>query len=752
MKRKPSARAALFFVTYLAATLVSVTVFDGLLSFGLFVGALYATNPVLACVVYGASSVVCGWGGLAQASVRLGGVMLFWTLHRLLGKKIGKIQLFFYMVAANLYYLATDFSDYGGLAVKLLYVACGILFAYVCIYVFRAVFVRGVNYRPALDERICIAAFVVAMAFCLSKNRPWGLDPTYFVAPFAILFCVSTLSDKHAYICAALIGIGSMLATGTPECCAFCVFAAVAATSLSKINRFVGALAVVSADVILSYYFNIHGQFSTIVFVPTAVSVLVFVVVPSSVYAYLRDCFYGDADKYLSQSVSRKLGVALSRRLYRLSDIFLSMKNAFYSVSSGRVSVDEAEKAIVRSVSDNVCRVCHLRAECWRKQGEATEQNVLLLAKCAVKRGKCTILDVPQAFTGTCERVSAVIAEINVQARAYAEYVNRVEQADSSKLLLGEQMGGVSGLLLQLASDCKDKAVTDDKREGELVDALVFHNVMCVGATVMRQAETLSVFVTVRQNDVATEVIERVVTQVIGQKMEVERVEETESPYWANVALRAKPQLQVQFGIAAARKQGSELSGDTHTVLKTDNGKCIIALCDGMGSGSKAEQLSATSISLVESFYRAGFDNDVILSCVNRLLTGCGNEVFCAVDMVVLDLYNGLADFIKLGAPNGLVKCGDEVELVSGGSLPLGVLEEMKPSVTKKALSKGDGIVLFTDGILDCVQDIGVIADAFKKCQLSNPQSIAEDILSRAVKQCNGKPADDMTVLVARLA
>lgn len=752
MKRKLSAQTALFFVTYVAMTLFSVNVFDGLLSFGLFVGGLYVANPVAVCVVYALSSLIGGWTLLAQTAVRLGVVMLFWTIHRFAKKKIGKAQLLLYMVLANVFYTVTDFSDYNGLAAKLLYVTCGILFGYVCIYVFRAVFVRGINYRPATDEQACIGIFVATAAFCLSKNSLWGLDPVYFVAPFAVLFCVTVLDDKRTLICASLVGVGNLLATGNFQCCVFCVFSSLAAVALCKINRYVGALSVVLVDVIMSYFFNLHGEFSTIVFVPTAVSALVFAVIPNSVFNYAKDCFCGSVDKYLSQSVSRKLGVALSRRLYRLSDIFLSMKNAFYSVSTGFVSAEEAENAVVRSVSDNVCKDCLQRVECWRKHIADTEQDILSLAKCAVKRSKCTILDVPQTLTARCERVSAVIAEINAQARAYGEYVSRAEQADSSKALLGEQMGGVSGLLLQLASDCKDKAVRDDKRESELVDTLVFHNVMCVGATIMQRSGELSVFVTVKQSDVDSDVIEKVVSQVVGQKMEVEKVEETDSPSWRNVILRAKPRFTVEFGVAAVRKNGSEMSGDTHTVLKTDNGKCIIALCDGMGSGGKAEQMSATAIGLVESFYRAGFDNDTILSCVNKLLTGCGNEVFCAVDMVALDMYNGLADFIKLGASCSVVRCGDKVEVVTGSSLPLGILEEMKPAVTKKALGKGDGIVLMTDGVTDCVQDVNVIAEVFRRSQLSNPQSIAEEIMERATKVCNGKPADDMTVLVAKLA
>ena len=231
----------------------------------------------------------------------------------------------------------------------------------------------------------------------------------------------------------------------------------------------------------------------------------------------------------------------------------------------------------------------------------------------------------------------------------------------------------------------------------------------------------------------------------------VEKVEQTESSTWVNVHMAVQPRYNVSFGVASVAKDGSVISGDTHTAIKTDNGKCIVALCDGMGSGERAEEMSATAISLVEGFYRAGFDNDTILSCVNKLLTSCGNEVFCAVDIVVLDMYNGLADFIKLGASIGLVKCGDTTQIVSGSSLPLGVLDEMSPAITKKALGQGDIVVLLSDGIVDCFNDTNRVAEVFVEYCNATPQSIAQAMLAKAMKNSKNKPTDDMTVVVAKL-
>ena len=751
LKGKLSPKTILLYVTYVALVVASGGVFDGNISFGLFVGATYSANPVIATVIYLASSAVFGWNNLLQAGVRASVILLFVAIHYFAKRKIGKLNLLLYLVLANVFYCVFRFTDYFDTFDRLLYAAMGIAFSYVCIYVFRAVFVRGLSYRPSLDETVCLGLFVIVASYCISQISFFNLQLIYFVAPYAILFAVVCFGDKSALTGAVLIGIGNILATGSFECCVFCVVAALSAVTLCKVNRYLGAASILIVDVLMSFFLDLHGEFSTLVFAPTFSSVFVFVVVPSQVYRYVHDYCSGSAERYLGKSVAKKIGDSVSRRLYRLSDIFLSMKNAFFTMSASAVSAEDAEKAIVKQCSEAVCADCSQRVKCWRQELHQTEQSLLQLGVCAVKRGKCTILDVPQTLSVKCDRVSAMLSEMNTQAQNYRSYKERVDLADNGKTLLGEQMGGVSSLLLQLATDCKNSTGYERAKEQELIERLVFHNVLCSGAVIAKQKDVVTVVVTVGKNDLDNATIEKVVSGVLKQKMAVERVENTESDAWLNVLLTVKPRYSVTFGVSSVAKEGNEISGDTHTVLQTDNGKCIVALCDGMGSGELAEQMSATSINLVESFYRAGFDNDVILSCVNKLLVGSGNEIFCAVDIAVLDLYNGLADFIKLGASVGLVKNEGKVEIVRGSSLPLGVLEEMKPSVSKKALISGDVVVLVSDGVADCFKDPSALAAAFAEVSLNVPQSIAEIILNKALKLCSNKPADDMTVVVAKI-
>ena len=95
--------------------------------------------------------------------------------------------------------------------------------------------------------------------------------------------------------------------------------------------------------------------------------------------------------------------------------------------------------------------------------------------------------------------------------------------------------------------------------------------------------------------------------------------------------LRKKPCFDAAFGVATIKKQGESVSGDTHTVIKIDERRFMVALADGMGSGEYARKISESTMSLLESFYRAKMPPSIILSTVNKLLTENAKLVFNAV-------------------------------------------------------------------------------------------------------------------------
>ena len=77
----------------------------------------------------------------------------------------------------------------------------------------------------------------------------------------------------------------------------------------------------------------------------------------------------------------------------------------------------------------------------------------------------------------------------------------------------------------------------------------------------------------------------------------------------------------------------------------------MIALSDGMGSGSEAGEESRTGIELLERFSELGFKRETALSLINSaLVMENDRETFATLDICCIDLYTGRAEFIKNGA------------------------------------------------------------------------------------------------------
>ena len=219
----------------------------------------------------------------------------------------------------------------------------------------------------------------------------------------------------------------------------------------------------------------------------------------------------------------------------------------------------------------------------------------------------------------------------------------------------------------------------------------------------------------------------------------------------STVNLKTAPRYDCVFGVSSRNKSGSSISGDCHSVLRLDGDKFMFALCDGMGSGEEACKKSDTTIGLVENFYKAGFDNETILSSVNKLLNLEKDDIFSTVDICVIDLRSGLADFIKMGAPSTFVRSPEQCKIVEGGALPIGVLQNINVLTKKVALGEKDLIVLCSDGVSDSFGNDGEMKDYLLGIDCANPQEFADRVLEKALANNNGYAVDDMTCLVIKV-
>ena len=177
-------------------------------------------------------------------------------------------------------------------------------------------------------------------------------------------------------------------------------------------------------------------------------------------------------------------------------------------------------------------------------------------------------------------------------------------------------------------------------------------------------------------------------------------------------------------------------------------------LCDGMGSGSLAEQESALAVRLLEQFLRAGVRPENALRTLNSALALRNDEAaggFTTIDLLRVDLFTGEAGVYKYGAAPTYVKKGYSVSRITGTALPAGLTagEGVSPDVTRLQLEAGDCVLLVTDGVAGSASDQWV-RDRLAAFDGGSPRELAQALIDDSGAQVGA--ADDRTALVLKLA
>ena len=206
-------------------------------------------------------------------------------------------------------------------------------------------------------------------------------------------------------------------------------------------------------------------------------------------------------------------------------------------------------------------------------------------------------------------------------------------------------------------------------------------------------------------------------------------------------------------GIARLKKDGAVVSGDNFSILEMESGNFLLGLSDGMGSGSTACKESEMVLDLMERFMEAGFTVETAIRMMNSAMVMKGeNDLYSTVDLCKINLYNGEADFYKIGAASSFIKHGKEVSCYSSESLPVGVGANPEIDKRQARLKNGDFVVMVTDGMLEYLhvpKPEETMQEIIESIDTNHPGILVKKIMERVMLFTGGKVSDDMTVLAA---
>ncbi len=357
-----------------------------------------------------------------------------------------------------------------------------------------------------------------------------------------------------------------------------------------------------------------------------------------------------------------------------------------------------------------------------------------------------------------------------VKAINYSYRISKInfiwkKKLDESKKTVSSQLKGVSEAISKMAEDIDKKEDKFLDKKQEILKLLEQKEIEIKSIEIKQQSSgryMVEVYTDTCENPDGTECdikkICKILSKVLEQKMIMQKQE---------CGLRLNKEIckftylsddnyKVQIGTAKSTKSGSAVSGDSSLQIKLDDGKYLLALSDGMGSGPEAMKSSKIAVKMLERLLTAGFEKDVSLKLINSTLSANTEEdMYATLDIEILDLFNGNMEFIKNSACPTYVKRGRNVQLLKAMSLPTGILSDVDLVVYDYDLQDGDILVMCTDGVIDSNKEYLNkqlwLKYLLEDIETNDAQKIADIIINEAIDNDYGNQKDDMTVMVARI-
>ncbi len=216
--------------------------------------------------------------------------------------------------------------------------------------------------------------------------------------------------------------------------------------------------------------------------------------------------------------------------------------------------------------------------------------------------------------------------------------------------------------------------------------------------------------------------------------------------------------VEVQIAVAKTNKYASPESGDTLEAIERPNGGLSVVLADGQTSGHGAKAISMMVVRKVISLLAEGVrDGAAARAASDALYTERKGQVISTLNIASIDLHSGTIVLTRNNPAPIFIARGDQTDCLSDESVPLGTSRDVRPVITEFGIEPGLIVVIYTDGLIHAGKRKGQPMDVCEMIrslieeQDPPPQELADELLGYAVRLDDGRPADDISVVVLKV-
>lgn len=351
------------------------------------------------------------------------------------------------------------------------------------------------------------------------------------------------------------------------------------------------------------------------------------------------------------------------------------------------------------------------------------------------------------------ENISQMIRVINMSYKISKSNFVWQKKFEENKKNIETQLQGVSKAISSIAENIEKNIKNEEQYNNEkkqVVELLKQKEIEIQEISIQKEDRFLIEVYMQKSNNTDIEYIEKILTEVLKEKI----VFNQEASIGTRLNFLSDDKFVMALGNADTTKSNSDISGDSLLSIRLKDGKYLVALSDGMGSGNDAKQSSNKALKMLENLLLSGFDKKTSLELINSSLINQNEEIFATLDIAIIDLYCGNIEFIKSGACPTYIKNKNKVQIIKANSLPAGIINDANLQSFDRDISEGEIMLMCTDGILDSNVEYKNkelwIKYLLEDIETTNTKKIADLVLNEAIDNNYGVAKDDMSVVVCK--
>ncbi len=349
------------------------------------------------------------------------------------------------------------------------------------------------------------------------------------------------------------------------------------------------------------------------------------------------------------------------------------------------------------------------------------------------------------------ENILQILRILNISYKVSKNNFVWQRKLEESKKNMETQLRGVSNVISGIAKDIQkesEKKQDYTKQEIEIVELLKQKDIQIKDVSIDKKDRYI-IYLNVEEV-VDNQIIENILTKIMKERIVLNEENSTNT----ELVYISDDKYVIGFATADSSKNQSEVSGDNFINTRLKDGKYVIALSDGMGTGRKANESSMQVLAMLQNLLESGFDKDNSIKLITSSLISKSEEIFATLDIAIVDLYKGTIEFIKSGACPTYIKKNKKVQIIKSNSLPAGMINQDNIQVFDTDIQNEQIMLMCTDGVLDSNIEYKNkelwIKYLLEDIETKNTKKIADIVLNEAIDNNFGKTKDDMSIIVCK--